>query len=126
MSARMPIDLAARAALALDDADDAGPADAGHDLVAAECLELVGDDAGGAVHVEEELGVLVEIAAPAGDLVGKVGDAVDDGHGIGLVAGRGRSCAYPSPPRVASRRDSSALARGLRDARGWTGARVRV
>ena len=44
MSARRPIDLAARAALALDDADDAGPADAGHDLVAAERLELVGDD----------------------------------------------------------------------------------
>ena len=48
-----------------DDADHARPADAGHHLVAAECLELVGDDPGRAVHVVEHLRVLMDVAAPA-------------------------------------------------------------
>jgi hypothetical protein len=30
--------------------------------------------------VVEELGILMEIAAPGGDLVGQIGDAVDDAH----------------------------------------------
>ena len=55
----------------MDDADHAGPADARHHLVAAEGLELVGDDAGGAVHVVHELGMLVQVAAPRRDLIGK-------------------------------------------------------
>ena len=52
----------------------------GDDLVAAERLELVGNDAGRAVHVEEQFGVLVEVAPPGGDFVGEVGNAIDDGH----------------------------------------------
>ena len=71
-------DLARRRPAAADHADDAGPADARHHLVAAERPQLVGDDPGGAVDVVEELRVLVDVAAPGGDLVGHVGDAVDD------------------------------------------------
>ena len=50
--------------------------------------ELVRDDAGRAMHLVEELRVLVEVAAPGGDLVGEIGDAVDDGHGLGLPTSR--------------------------------------
>ena len=63
-----------------DDADNARAAKAGHHLVAAERLELVGDDPRRAVNVEEQLGMLVEIAAPGGDVIDEVGDAVDDWH----------------------------------------------
>ena len=56
--------LAGAALAALDDADHAGPADARHHLVAAEGLELVGDHAGGAMHLVEDLGVLMDVAAP--------------------------------------------------------------
>ena len=61
---------------ALDDGDDAGAADALHHLVAAELPALLGDDARGAVHVVEQLRVLVEVAAPDADLVGHLGHAV--------------------------------------------------
>ena len=88
MSARRPITLPEARLAAADHADDAGPADAGDDLVAAERPELVGDDAGGAVHVVEQFGILVEVAAPGGDLVREVGDAVDDGHEKYLGNGR--------------------------------------
>ena len=56
MSARRPIDPAARLPAA-DDADHAGAADAGHHLVAAEFAQLLGHDAGRAVHVVVELGM---------------------------------------------------------------------
>ena len=73
-------DLARARLRALDDADDAGLADAGDDLVAAELLQLLGDDAGRAVHVELQLGMLVQVAPPGGDLVVQGGDPVVDGH----------------------------------------------
>ena len=84
MSARSPIVLPDGLAAA-DDADDAGAADAGDHLVAAELAQLVGDDAGGAVHLVEQLGVLVEIMAPGRHFIGEGGDAIDDGHG-GLLS----------------------------------------
>ncbi len=65
---------------AADHADHAGAADAGDDLVAAEGAQLIGDDAGGAMHLVEQFGVLVEIVAPSGHFVGERGNAVDDGH----------------------------------------------
>ncbi len=80
-------DFAGAGLAALDDADDAGPADARHDLVAAEGFELLGDDAGGTVNVVEQLRVLVQIAAPGGDFVVHPGDAVHDGHGVGSLYG---------------------------------------
>ena len=67
--------------LAADDADHAGAADAGHDLVAAEALELLGHDARGAVHVEQQLRMGVDVLPPGGDFRKKIGDAIDDRHG---------------------------------------------
>ena len=75
-------DAAACVRLAPDDPDDAGAPDPGFDRVAAERPQFVGHDARGAVDVEEKLGMRMEIAPPGGDLVGEVGDAVDDGHGL--------------------------------------------
>ena len=76
----MPITLPEALLRPLDDADHAGLADAGHHLVATEGFELVGNDAGGPMHVVEDLGVLMDIATPLRDLVVHGGNAVDDGH----------------------------------------------
>ena len=65
----------------MDDADHAGAADTRHHLVAAERLELFGDRAGGAVHVEQQFRMGVQVLPPGGDLMVQVGDAVDDRHG---------------------------------------------
>ena len=54
---------ARRRRLAADDADHAGAPDAGHHLVAAERLELLGDRGGGAVDLVEQLGMGMDIAA---------------------------------------------------------------
>ena len=40
----------------------------------------LGHDARRAMHVEPEFRVLVEVAAPGRDLVGQIGDTIDDGH----------------------------------------------
>ena len=76
---------ARRGLAALDNADHAGLADAGHDLVAPECRQLVGNDAGRAVHVEAELGMLVQILAPLRNFVLHSRDTVDDWHGVALL-----------------------------------------
>jgi hypothetical protein len=92
MSARSPMTRPERACAA-DDADDAGAADPCDDLVAAEGAQLVGDDAGGAVHVEQQFGMLVDVASPGGGFLGEFGDTVDDRHGTsapGQAAARGR------------------------------------
>ena len=70
---------------AADDADDAGAADTRHHLVAAEAFELVGNGSRRAVHVILQLRVHVHVAAPGGDLVVQVGDAIDDRHGFFLA-----------------------------------------
>ena len=57
----------------------------GHHLVAAEGLELVGDDARPCgARRRGAPGCCVDVAPPGGDLVLHVGDAVDDGHGGSL------------------------------------------
>ncbi len=66
---------------ALDDADDAGAAKAGRDLVAAEFPQPVRDECRSAVHVVQQFRMLVDIAAPGLDIGLQIGDAVDDGHG---------------------------------------------
>ena len=48
------------------------------------CPQAVGDQAGGAVGVEQDLGMLVEVAAPGGDLGLHLGEAVLGGHGGAL------------------------------------------
>ena len=53
----------------------------GHDLVAAERLELVGDEAGRAMHLEADLRMRVNIAAPGRYLLVHGGDTIDDRHG---------------------------------------------
>jgi hypothetical protein len=55
-------------------------ANAFHHLVAAEGPAKLGNAAGCAVDVKQQLGVLVEIAAPGGDLGEKFGETVLDGH----------------------------------------------
>ena len=89
---------------ATDDADHAGPPDAGHDLVAAEALELVGDRRRGAVHVVLEFRMGMDIPPPGRDLGMQVGDAVDDGHGEVLARGVASGRAQCSKCRY--RRDS--------------------
>ena len=87
---------------ATDDADHAGPPDAGHDLVAAEALELVGDRRRGAVHVVLEFRMGMDVPPPGRDLGMQVGDAVDDGHGEVLargVASGGAQCSKWRPGR---------------------------
>jgi hypothetical protein len=63
-----------------DHADDAGPAEAGDHLVAAEGLELFGDGSRRAMDVEQELGVGMDVAPPGGDLAMQVGNAVHNRH----------------------------------------------
>src|SRR5262249_23131805 len=53
---------------------------AGHHLVATEGPELIGDDAGGALDVEADLGMRVEVLAPERDFVLHGSDAIDNGH----------------------------------------------
>jgi hypothetical protein len=85
--------LARRSFAALDDADHAGPADARHHLVATESFELLGYDAGRAMHLVEDLRMLMEVTSPGRDLILHGGDTVDDGHeqSSGWEKGAGRS-----------------------------------
>ena len=76
---------------AADDADDPGAADARHDIVAAKTLELFRNRGRRAVHVVEQFRIRMHLAAPGGDLVVQVGDAIDDRHGMAP-----RSAAYPA------------------------------
>ena len=79
----------------VDDADDAGLADARNDVVAAEGFELLRHDTGGAVHVEPELRVRMQVAAPRGDLLVHGGDAVHDWHPVYPCSSR-RQGSHPS------------------------------
>ena len=84
MSARSPITLMSplpAGLLALDDADDAGTAEAGHHLVAAEFPQPVRHECRSAVHVVQQFGMFMDIPAPGLDVGLQIGDAVDDGHG---------------------------------------------
>ena len=67
--------------VALDDADDAGAAETGNNLVAAEFPQTVRHQCRSAVHVVEQFRVFMNIPAPGLDVGLQFGDAVDDGHG---------------------------------------------
>ena len=43
--------------------------------------ELFGDDRGGALLLEADLRMGVEVVPPGDEVVGEAGDAVEDGHG---------------------------------------------
>ena len=66
---------------ALDDADDAGTAQTRGDFVAAEFPQPLRHECRSAVHVVQQFGVFMDIAAPGLDIGLQIGDAVDDGHG---------------------------------------------
>ena len=65
---------------ALDDADDAGPGEAGRHLVAAEILQPRSHEIGRLVKVEAEFRRPVDMTAPAGDLVLHFGGSVQYRH----------------------------------------------
>ena len=65
---------------AMDHADHPGLADPGHNLVAAEAFELLGDHSGGAVNVVLQFGMGMDIVPPGGNFRVQVGDAVEDRH----------------------------------------------
>ena len=76
------LDIAVAGGLAsLDDADHAGPAKPGYDLVAAEFPEPLGHESRGAALLIAEFRMFMDIAAPSLDFGLQVGRAVDDGHG---------------------------------------------
>ena len=98
---------------AADHADDAGPADAGDDVVAAETLELVGHRCRGAVHVVAQFRMGVDIPPPGGDLAVQVGDAIDDRHGKSsslAAAGSGDRARWPRRPGQSTRGRASCAA----------------
>ena len=74
-------DVVAAVGAALDNADDAGAADAFDHVVAAELAQLFGHQRRGADGVVHGLGMLVDVTAPGGDLGVELGDAVLDRHG---------------------------------------------
>jgi hypothetical protein len=71
-----------------DHADHAGAADAGHHVIAAERLQFLGDQARGAMHIELQFRVRVQVAPPSGDFLVHAGNAVGDGHRWAPSAGR--------------------------------------
>ena len=75
------LDVGARGRLAaLDDADHAGAAEAGCDLIATEFPQPVGHECRGAVHVVHQFGMGMDIPAPGLNIRLQIGDAIDDGH----------------------------------------------
>jgi hypothetical protein len=66
----------------VDDAYDARSADTRHNLVAAKSFQFLSDRACGALDIEHQLGVCVQIASPSGDLGVQISDAVNYGHNI--------------------------------------------
>ena len=85
--------------VAVDDADDAGLAEAGDHLVAAEFPQPLRHQCRSAVHFVQQFGVLMDVPAPGLDVGLQIGDAVDNGHGVSVfrvvcsnsVACKGRS-----------------------------------
>ena len=100
MSARSPIDLAARA-VALPAMTPTTPVLPMPVTTSSQpkALSLSATIAGGPVHVEQDFGMRVDVAAPGGDLRLHVGDAVDDGHGKAPWRAAGGSLRDDSRPR---------------------------
>jgi len=89
--------------------DDAGAPDAAVDLDPVR-LERPGDEGGGALLLEAELGVGVEIAPRRGHLLVELGDALDDGHGDASPV-RGRAHDSGPAPRFPRGRTLATLGR---------------
>jgi hypothetical protein len=75
---------------AFDDADHAGAAETGRDLVAAEFPQALRHECCSAVNVVQQLRMLVNVASPRLDVGLQIGDAVDDWHdnsrlGLGVL-----------------------------------------
>ena len=68
------------AAIALDDADDAGPADPGLHHITAEFIELRGHEGRRAMHIEQQFGILMQMTAPLSDFRLKFTGAVEHWH----------------------------------------------
>src|SRR5271166_154825 len=88
---------------AMEDAKDAGFGDAFDDLVESEGPQAVGDDAGGARQVVEELRISVEIAPPFGQLRRYGGDRIVEGDGH-RDAPYANCCGVPRPSAPKSQR----------------------
>lgn len=88
-------DATGRIGAAPDDTDDAGASDAFHYFVAAELPQLVGHELRCALGVIHRLGMLMDVAAPFGDLGVQFGDAVLYGHEGPLSCQLGRSTRWP-------------------------------
>ncbi|EKD60278.1 MAG: hypothetical protein ACD_54C00840G0001, partial [uncultured bacterium] len=71
---------ASRVGLALDHHHNTGAANALGHFIAAETPAEFSHLGGGAMHVKQQLGVLVEILPPSGDLGQHLGETVLDGH----------------------------------------------
>src|SRR5262249_21690656 len=67
---------------AADNPDHASAAKASHYLIATESLEFFGYGTGSSVHVEQQLGMGMQIAPPAGDFAVQIRDTVDDRHDV--------------------------------------------
>jgi hypothetical protein len=68
----------------MNDANNARLSDPSHYLVASKGLELFGNDAGRAIDIVAELGILVQIPPPPRDFADQIGGSVDDWHGPSL------------------------------------------
>ena len=73
--------------LPVDDRNDAGLGDAGVDLIHADLFQPIDDEGGGVVAVKGQLGVLVQMTAPALHFFGIGCDTVENGHGRLLMSG---------------------------------------
>ena len=89
MSARRPITRPLVAAAAANDADDAGPANAGRYFVDAEGPQFVGDRRRRLMDVVEDFGMAMKFVAPGDDVILEIRETVDDWHTDSTVSRRG-------------------------------------
>ncbi len=76
-------DRSAVLAAAVDNANNAGAADAIDDFVDPERGQLLGDEARGLLHIIENFRVLMKMAAPLRRFFLQLGGSIQDGHSLG-------------------------------------------
>jgi hypothetical protein len=87
----------------VDDADDAGAADAGDDVITAERPELFGDKGGRVVNIEQQFRIGVKATAPSGDFILHGDNVINELHNLSSVAvfpGPARAVRFQSKPRI--------------------------